>query len=190
MNKVDFRLPRLSLALLLAATTVGAALYFYSLSLKEEALRTLQKQQSLWNAAHVRHLASGDEKALITRFLSPYRQLEKRGFIGEERRVEWIDRLRNIAVIHHLFPIDYTIGIREDLSPGKWEIAPFKLRRSVMKLHLPLLHEEDVLALLDGLPKEMLPPFMLRACDLVAVPSDNRHLDASCEIDWYTLAGA
>jgi hypothetical protein len=127
-------------------------------------------------------------------YLPAYNDLLASGFIGEERRIEWIERLRQIHAQHKLFSIDYSIGLQEDYKPSFLpNMGTFVLHRSIMKLNLDMLHEGDLLSLLDGL-HEQTAPFIVRDCEIKrpigAVVNSKvltSNLKAVCEIDWLTL---
>ncbi|MEO8417668.1 MAG: hypothetical protein ABI475_02965, partial [Methylophilaceae bacterium] len=66
------------------------------------------------------------------------------------------------------------------------------LHRSVMKLELSMLHEGDLLTLLDALEAQRNTPFIVRQCEitrLTAISSNTLkpNLLANCELDWLTL---
>jgi hypothetical protein len=159
---------------------------------KNEA--ALQAQQNLLNQARQRLQSSGMEKEMIIQYLPMYNDLLASGFIGEERRIEWIETLRQIHAQHKLFSIDYSIGLQEHYTPSFiTNLGSFRLNRSVMSLKLDMLHEGDILALLDGL-HEQTTPFIVRDCEIsrpigAVVNAKNvaANMQARCEIDWLTL---
>jgi hypothetical protein len=159
---------------------------------KNEA--ALQAQQNLLSQARQKLQLSGLEKETIMQYLPEYNNLLEAGFIGEERRIEWIEKLRQIHEQHKLFNIDYSIGLQENYTPNFLpNLGSFKLKRSIMSLKLDMLHEGDILALLDGL-HEQTAPFIVRECEIkraigAIVNSKNiaSNLQVNCEIDWLTV---
>jgi hypothetical protein len=154
----------------------------------------LQTQQNLLNQARQKFQQSGLEKETIIQYLPIYNDLLSKGFVGEERRIEWIEQLRQIHAQHKLFSIDYQIGLQENYKPSFIpNMGNFVLHRSVMKLDLDMLHEGDLLSLLDGL-HEQTTPFIVRECEIsrpvgavVNTKVVASNLKAKCEIDWLTL---
>ena len=74
--------------------------------------------------------------------------------------------LRQIHAQHKLFSIDYQIGLQERLQAYFLpNLGNFVLHRSMMKLKLDMLHEGDILALIDGL-HEQTTPFIVRDCEI------------------------
>lgn len=154
----------------------------------------LHAQQNLLNQARQKYQSSGLEKETIMQYLPAYNDLLNSGFIGEEQRIEWIETLRQIHHRNKLFSIDYSIGLQENYkTPFLSNSGSFSLQRSVMKLNLDMLHEGDLLTLLDGLQMQST-PFIVRECEIsrpigAVINTTNviANLKAVCEIDWLTL---
>lgn len=155
----------------------------------------LQIQQNLLNAARQRYQSSGMEKDTITEYLPQYQVLINKGFVGEERRIEWVDELRAQHRNHKLFGIKYNIGQQEDYKPAfAPSLGGFVFHRSIMKLDLDMLHEGDILQLTESLGAKNTAPFMLRDCEITRLNAGGAlskqliaNLHAQCELDWLTL---
>ena len=154
----------------------------------------LVAEQGLYRDARQKFESSGMEKETIIQYLPAYNELLTKGFIGEERRIEWIERLRQIHGRYNLFSIDYSIGQQEQYKPSFiTNMGNHVINRSVMELRLDMLHEGDLIHLLEDL-HENTPPFMVRDCEMtrpigaeVNTKQVVANLKATCEIDWVTL---
>lgn len=161
---------------------------------RERNQTALIAQQNLLNDARQKYQSSGIEKDTIMQYLPVYNDLITSGFIGEERRIEWIETLRQIHAQHKLFSIDYSIDLQENYRASFLpNLGNFQLERSVMKLSLDMLHEGDILVLLDGL-RQQSTPFIVRDCEImrpkgsvINTKTIAANLKAVCEIDWLTL---
>lgn len=155
---------------------------------------SLMAEEALYNKARQKFQSSGQEKEEIIKYLPEYNNLLNAGFIGEERRIEWIERLRQIHEQHNLFSIDYSIGQQERYKPSYIaNMGNHVMNRSVMELRLDMLHEGDLINLLEDL-HENTPPFIVRDCEIsrpIGANIDTKrvaaNLKALCEIDWLTL---
>jgi len=195
LNKQD--LQKLQAPLLgLVAVTIAVLLLFglaqnYNAS-QEEAL---QKQQTQLNAATRRYRLSGAEKEMITEYLPKYQNLINKGFVGEERRIEWVENLREQHANHKLFGIKYSISHQDKYTPlFAANLGGFVLNRSVMKLELDMLHEGDLLQLTESLSAKNTAPFILRDCEITRLTDASAlsnqlvaNLHAQCDLDWLTL---
>lgn len=189
----EWRILQIPLAVLVLAVVCMAALAYFAHQQKTTTEAALQTQEMQLNQARQRYQSSGQEKETIVQYLPVYRRLISEGFIGEERRIEWVDNLRTIHQENKLFGINYSIGVQEaykplfNLNPG-----PMTLHRSVMKLELAMLHEGDLLLLLDELRARKITPFILRQCEITKRPGASfdkflPNLQAACELDWLTV---
>lgn len=160
---------------------------------KNTIQQKLQHQENQLSQARQRYQTSGQEKEIIIKFLPLYQQLIKDGFIGEERRIEWVDTLRNINQQNKLFGINYSIGMQEEYKPKfALNAGSFILHRSIMKLELPMLHEGDLFTAIDALAAQQTTPFMLRDCEIKRQTENVQsklvpNLVANCELDWLTM---
>jgi hypothetical protein len=194
LNQQDWRKLRFPIVGLGAALVLVGMLVSFADQYRTKNELALQAQQNLLNQARQKFQSSGLEKEMIMQYLPKYNDLLASGFIGEERRIEWIETLRQIHAQHKLFSIDYSIGLQEKYTPSFLpNLGSFVLHRSVMNVKLDMLHEGDILALIDGL-HEQTTPFIVRDCEisrpvgaLVNAKDIAANMQANCEIDWLTL---
>ncbi|MGX8884304.1 hypothetical protein ACWWD9_13950 [Methylovorus sp. SPW-M1] len=190
-SRLAYPLAGLALALIAAALLIS-----FAYDRVTEAEQALQAQQQQLQQARSRYMASGQEKDTIVSFLPPYKALVEEGFIGEERRILWLDSIRNIHQQYKLFKITYAIGAQEPYTPTfPIDTGSFKLNRSVMQLELPMLHEGDILTFLQALRQQQRSPIIIRECELTRLraimdATMTPNLIAKCELDWYTLREA
>ena len=155
----------------------------------------LQSQQNLLSAARQRYQSSGMEKETIKEYLPQYQALINKGFVGEERRIEWVEALREQHKSNKLFGIKYSISQQQEYKPSfAPSVGGFMLHRSIMKLDLDMLHEGDILKLTESLSAENTAPFMLRDCEITRLNASGAlsnqliaNLHAQCELDWLTM---
>jgi hypothetical protein len=187
-NKLRYPIIALGVALIVATLLVG-----YAEGRKTEKQQILAQQESQLNQARQRYQSSGQEKDIIIQYLPQYQQLIRDGFIGEERRLEWVDGLRTIHQQHKLFGINYTIETQQEYKPTfALNVGPFSLQRSVMKLELAMLHEGDLITLINALDEQQTTPFIVRDCEITGTGPANANtltpnLRANCELDWLTI---
>lgn len=189
----DWRKLQLPLITFGASIIIATLLYYTTDGRKTKAQQMLQTQQNALNQARQRYQTSGEEKNTIVKYLPMYQQLIKRNFVGEEQRIDWIDGMRDINMRYKLFGVSYDIGAMQDYKPAfPLDTGNFKLHRSVMKLTIAMLHENDLLTLLQARPAKDTTPNMLRDCSITRVGGGGRgkflpNLNATCEIDWLTI---
>ena len=192
LTKAD--LPTLYPALLiaLAMLAVGAGRAY----LAREALRTAERQhqatQAERNEIDGRLKRVRNEEQEIKRKNAIFTDLRTRGVIGEEQRLEWSEQISAIRERRRLPQLEYEIAPQTKLEsiPGN-----FSIHASSMKMSARLLHEEDLINLIDDLRRDARALILVRACALsrlartVSDTTATPHLQAECQIEWITLQG-
>jgi len=190
------RLPAIVLALTLAA---AAGIVHFSEQSTQQTRAHLEQLKMAQMLARQHFLKSGEEMNTIARYLADYQRLRQAGFIGAERRIDWLDALAAANARARLFGVEYSIEAQQAYTgelPGK---AQLRLRQSPMKLRLRLLHEDDLARFLSSLAAQRAGVFSVNDCDLQRVnhggadaaparpSSDQPNLQAECQLIWYTL---
>ena len=178
-----------ALALAVGASLFGGAHHYRS---AEEA-RLAEGGRDL-REIRSRYRAIDDEERLIEDLLPRFRALEAQGIIGAEARLDWVETLRAASRRLALPELRYAIGTQErlpaDLPAGS---TAFGVHRSLMELHLGLLHEEDLLRLLALMELEARGLFSVSSCRIRRAGAHFVHLPAAvnlravCVLDWFTL---
>jgi len=192
MNKNDLNALQTPLLVLFFALLAAASVVYYTDTLREQARQQLQQQQQRLKEAHTRLQQSGEEKAIIIRYLGEFRQLQRIGFVGDERRIIWLDALRIANQQAGLFGVDYQIGAQRPYDYAN-EMGPegLALLQSVMKLRFRMLHEEDLLRFLGVLSRQDAGVFLIDQCNVQRISTGDAirfqpNLEAECELSWIT----
>jgi hypothetical protein len=195
LEKKDWQTLQTPLLILVAVIAAVISMFATAQYFNTNQQQALQNQQNQLNTARQRYQSSGAEKAMITEYLPRYQTLISKGFVGEERRIEWVEALREQHKNHKLFGIKYSISHQEKYTPVfATNLGGFTLSRSVMKLDLDMLHEGDLLQLTESLNTNNTAPFILRDCEIARLNPAGQisnqliaNLHAVCELDWLTL---
>jgi hypothetical protein len=192
MNQADLQALRTPLLVLFAVLLVAAAAVYSTEQLKASSERQFAQQEARLKEARTRLQKSGEEKDIIVRYRDAFRALQRIGFVGEEKRINWLDGLRYTNQQADLFGVDYQIGAQKkypyaaSLNPGRIELF-----ESVMRLRFRLLHEEDIIRFFDLLARQNLGIFQIDQCNMQRL--DTRgvirfqpNVTADCELSWIT----
>ncbi|HUU71199.1 MAG TPA: hypothetical protein VMW70_01130 [Burkholderiales bacterium] len=193
IERKDLAPLRLPIAAFIASLVLSFLLIDYSgerRSIESERMRAASAQA---DEARKRYQDSDIEKEIIARYLPQYRELERRGFIGSENRIKWIDALRIADQQTGSFGVQYQLSAQGPYK-GLLSDDPIAshLRRSTMDIRFGAVHEGQFLAFLAALEAQDAGMYALRSCSLQPVHRDipqprTRNLSAQCEIDWLTL---
>ncbi len=194
LTKKDWKKLQNAIIALVLAIALAVGLVLYTMQMSQTSLTEKQTQENQLAQARQKFQSAGLEKSTISQYLPQFQNLIKEGYIGEEKRIEWVDTLRSIHQEQKMFSIDYNIEKQEPYTPNfALNLGALKLRKSEMKIKLNMLHEGDILTLLDTLKAKQASPFIVRSCVITQnTPTIeqkfNANLLAECELDWLTLA--
>ena len=184
---------RLPLATFAAAVLIAVILIYYSGDMYAAQRQLVVAANAQVAEASQRYRDSDLEQETITRYLPQYRELQQRGFIGSENRINWIDALRIADQQAGGFGVQYQLsaqGPYKGLLSG--DPIATQLRRSTMDIRFGVVHEGQFLAFLNALESQGAGMYTLRACSLEPVHREQprprtQNLTAHCEMDWVTL---
>ena len=196
MNAVELKALQAPLIILVIVLGLGAGIVYQLDQTLSATKRELAQQQVQMREARTRLQKSGEEKELIVRYLPNYEYLQRIGFVGDEKRLNWLEGLRLSNQQAQLFGVQYQIGSQQqypyaaELSPGQ-----LTLHQSVMKLSFQLLHEGDLMSFLTALGKQGAGFFAVNECKLDRANTGGSirfqpNLRADCDIAWITLRAA
>ncbi|MFZ6758774.1 hypothetical protein ACO0K9_16335 [Undibacterium sp. Ji50W] len=177
---------KLGICIVIALILVGGS---QLVLLKQEAIN-LQAQTEL-DQAQGKYTLAVNEKNDIREFQPRYVQLMRRGFVGDENRLDIIEYVHSIQESRKLLPIAYEIFPQKNfqLDPSI-SIGELELRGSKLVVKMGLLHELDMLTFLTDLSaKGILSP---QACSLKAIEAAkdkllSARLEAECTLYWITM---
>lgn len=122
-----------------------------------------------------------------------YRELTAGGIVGPDQRLQWVQTLRSSTSSLGLPYVRYSTGPQEVfVAPYLMAGISATVMNSPMEVQLGLVHELDLLRLLDKLAQS---PglFHVRSCNLERLerntpPEGNQaNLSGSCQLNWFSI---
>ena len=193
MNQADIQALRNPLLVLAAVALLGALAVYYSGRLLIAARQQLAQQQVQFKEARTRLQRSGEEKDIIVRYIDGFRDLERRGFVGEEQRINWLDGLRLANQQSDLFGVDYQIGAQRPYSfASEFSPGTLALNESAMRVRFRLLHEGDLARFFDALARQGAGIFAIDQCQMRRIDTGGviryqPNVSADCDLSWITV---
>jgi hypothetical protein len=191
-SAINFKTLRWGLLLLLLAVLTAAATVYGILQLNQHSTLALRQARVQHDEMHNRLARVNDEEREIRANIARYQELIARGRTQPERRLEWVETLRQIRDERRLLGLDYEIAPQRLLDEKIPLSGGFAFLTSPMKLELPLLHENDLLGLLADLSAQVHALISVTSCRIERITPDANqrfaaNLKASCELNWITL---
>lgn len=169
----------------------GIATLLVSLDTSERAERDRISLTAQFAEADAKLRQVRDEESEVKEKSIVFNQLQERGIIGDEQRLDWVELLKDLREKHRLFDLRYEIAPQRLLDDPL--ASDFAFFASAMRLELKLLHEEDLTRLLDDLRQQAKALVRVRSCRVERLPAtadergDGANLAADCELDWLTV---
>ena len=188
-------------ALLLAGLGIGAA--FYGNTRHAQAARTFAIENAAFRQSQQRLDSVYTERREIDDYLPRFNNLKAQGALGNENRLDWIERIATIRRELSLPRLAFTIDPRAPNTAIQNPLAGLSFETSRMKLDFALVHEGDLLRVLERMRAPAMGVFEIRSCLLVLKPSPAispagstdagqafaGNLEGACELDWISLTG-
>ena len=118
------------------------------------------------------------------------RRLQDSGILGEERRLDWLEQVRNTQHALRLPGLRYEFAAQAPIN--RTTPSGYAWFNSPLHLQMKLLHEGDLLNALDRIQQEARALVIVRSCQLMppANAGERREaympLNADCHMDWLT----
>ncbi len=177
------------ICLVIAGSLIGGSYYF-----NEKLNKEYVKNKNVFQSISSRYLDVDQEEKVLRDNYPQFVKLYNEGIIGREKRLDWIEALRNAGEKVKLPSLTYSIDSQEQYIPGfNVDYSGYELYRSGMKLELGLLHEGDLFKLLDFINRNADGLYTLTECSFRMNGSEIRfeknysNISASCMLYWITI---
>ena len=192
---IDWSVVRNVIIGLTCSVIFGISLIFGSIYFKGKMQQEFNRNNAQFQNISRRYLAVDEEERLIQQYFPDFRRLYQLGIIGEERRLDWIEVLREAGRGLKLHGLSYTIESQKAFAPGfPVNLSSYRLFRSTMRLNMQLLHEGDLFTLLKILDEKAPGRFSVSSCrlnsnlaDVIQEDANRNNINAECSLEWYTL---
>lgn len=196
LDQVDWGVLRNALILLVVSLTISGGLLGSSFYFWDKMSRMHQREKRALSAVRAQYQNIDEEEKIIERYLPLYRDLESKGIVGKERRLDWIDTLRQSSHRVELPNLRYVIDSQSVYQPEfRVPGGAFQIYASSMQLDLGLLHEGDLDTLFEDLNANARGLYTVSNCDLTRINrqtefvkrADATNLKAACRLRWLTI---
>lgn len=172
-----------------SAAMVSGSHYF-----RQNMEREYQHNHARFRTASQQYLALDEEERIIDEFYPEFVRLYRSGLLGKERRLSWLETLRQAGDAIKIPELTYKLEAQR-ATPPEFNLAlgGYSLFVSPMNLSLGLLHEGDLLQLLQALDRDALGQYSVRSCSLqrradeIKLDAVEPNIMAECLLDWWTI---
>lgn len=193
-NKADWSILRGSLILFAVCVVVSAGMLAGSYYFRQNMEREYDGNHGRFRSASAQYLAVDEEERIIDEFYPEFVRLYRSGLLGGERRLSWLETLREAGDAIKIPELSYKIESERESEPDfKVQLGGYGLYVSAMNLNLGLLHEGDLIQLLNALDRDALGQYSVKSCDFklsegeLTLDPGNANIKANCVLDWMTV---
>ncbi len=195
MNKIDWLYMRQPLIIFVLSLMVAVSMSVFGFQYESSQIEKYDKAVETLSTTHTLYINMVNDIDLLEQYRNLYSGYKSSGLVGEERRLSWIESLETTNKVLKLPTLIYNLQPQEKFTrPGLKVKSGVELNGSAMELSMGLLHEEDILAVLEGLRLSIKNLFTVESCSLsrsskIGVPLDtkNTNLSSKCTIRWVTI---
>ena len=192
--EIEWSVLRGSIIFLVIAVVISAGSLAGSYQFANLKNKTHKREQAKFISARTQYRTLDEEEGLIAIYLPRYVALENAGIIGREKRLDWIESLRQSAKQSQVAKMQYDISAQKLFETKiPLDVGDYKIYASTMSLNLGLLHEGDLFTLLDNLSSSLTGLYGLSECDLkrkgpeIRNEVDAVNLSARCALNFLTI---
>ena len=192
-SDIDWKILRGAIAILVVSISVAGTLIYLTMYFQDRMHREFTRNDLRFQSISKRYLAVDEEEKLIKKYYPRFIELYNKGVIGKEQRLNWIEVLRTAGMQIQVPTLSYQIESQDTYMPSySVTLGRFKLYSSKMTLNMRLLHEGDLLNILNRLNKNAKGIYSLNSCrlsqnGLIVESADAPNINAECDLQWFTI---
>lgn len=194
-HDVDWRYLREGLVPRLWACAALVLAFFVTLWLRADYSAQSESEGAALAALEQQRAELASRVLARDRYGAFFVELEAAGIVGGEERLAWAQGLRDAADGLGLPYLRYNVAPRQPFEP-EWLMtgAEAPVTATLMELQAGLVHEGDLLALLDWLRTGSPGHFTVTGCSLERVGGelppepDRANIAGACQLRWHSIA--
>ena len=193
-KKLDIGVLRGALGVFVICLTIAGVLLAASFYFRQQMSSEYLANQTRFRDVSRKYLSVDEEERIISDYLPQFRALYKQGILGKERRLSWLETLKEAGEEIKPPKLGYEIRAQTDYEPDfAINTGGFDINATDMDLSLGLLHEGDLFDILRTLEDRASGLFSVSQCDLARSTiieqraTLNGRIEASCQLRWFTV---
>ncbi len=193
-DELDWPMIKFSTITFIVILMVSVALIVGSWKFKDDMLRKYNQNKVQFNSISQKYLTVDEDEKIIRQYYPEFVSLYKKGLVGREHRLNWIETLRASSERIKLPGLTYGISPQETYSPGfTINLGRFALYSSAMKLNIGMMHEGDLSRLIIDLNKYAEGIFTITECRFTRTSTsiiesgDAKNIVADCKLQWLNI---
>ena len=186
-----------SIVFLVIMALVGGGSVWSALQEKKISEKALREASAAQREIQTKLARAREEEQELRDKIGRFQALKTKGYIGPEKRLDWIETIARIKTARRIFKLSYELSpqrpIDTNILPGGGLAGGYEIMSSQMRLQFQLLHEGELLGFLAELREAVQALIQVRSCTIErnapgnAEGGNNAQLRAECTLEWITL---
>lgn len=193
-SEFNWRVLRTPVIVLAVALSISAVILVSSYMFRDSMELDYDRKQQEFNSISSKYLAVDEQEKLIAEYYPGFVELYNKGVVGRERRLDWIEALRQAGERLKIPSLRYEISARSGIEqPVPVNLGRYTLQATTMTLRLEMAHEADLTRLLTTLDRVAPGIYTVSSCEIrrkdrvIAISEDATNVSAECELIWFNL---
>ena len=193
-DELDWSVIKFPAMIFIVVLLVSVALIYGSWIFKDDMFTEYKKNKAMFSSISQKYLSIDEDEKIIRQYYPEFIALYKKGIIGREHRLNWIETLRVSSERVKLSGLTYDISPQEEYSPEfNANLGKFALYSSTMKLNISMLHEGDLPSLIKDMNEQAEGIFTITKCRFIRPNKklkesrDAKNITADCELQWINI---
>ena len=193
-DDLDWSVIKVSTVTFIIVLLVSLGMVIGSWSFNEDMLSEYKRNKIRFTSVSQKYLAVDEDEQIIRKYYPDFIDLYKKGVVGREHRLNWIETLRESSERIKLPGLRYAISPQEKYSPGfNVNLGKFLLYSSTMNLNINMLHEGDLSRLIKDMNEHAEGMFTITECRFIRLSKtliESRgatNIRADCELQWLNI---
>jgi len=196
-RKFDWHYLRPVLIIISMTTLITMLMAYFSHAYHAEVQAGYDSEQASYRDIEGKIRDTNEDKYFIEVYSERFKALESTGIFVAEQRVDWVDSLQAAIRSMKLPNVKYEVSPQrlsaDDLLRDADSILIYA---SPLKVEMNLLHEQDMITLLDRLERNVMGRFLVDSCEMKRAEEkfgyylDRPNLGVTCQLRWLTLSPA
>jgi hypothetical protein len=177
------------LSLLLGALVLAVSAHF-----RDQKARLFKEQEAQFRDISHKYSVLNEKRQILKLHYPRFVKFHDQGIIGQEQRLNWVETLKSAGAKLKIPSLRYEIDLRQPYTPDfSLSAGPYQIYTSTMRLDLGMLHEGDLVRLLQELDKNAAGLYSIKEYSLKRLGAQLKHdlngqnLSAECRLLWYTI---
>jgi hypothetical protein len=191
LHRETIKMLRWPLCVLLLALFVAGAAIAASWQYKQSQSILNNQANASIAQARVKLKNTQTEEKNLQNYAAIFSQLTARGLFSEEKRLDWLESLKQLASDNHFVSLEFDLEAQRSLPAAATPMPNIEVLASPLRMKIEAVHEEDLLHFFNALGKQQKGFYSMDHCNIKRTDGDAAqsasYVSADCSMQWISF---